>query len=56
MKTLKSTCLAKRFDLIIILILLKADVVSEEKNSVKFLKELIKTLKFLLLMICFFKT
>ena len=56
MKTLKSTCLAERFDLIIMLILLKANVVSEEKDSVKFLKELIKALKFLSLMNCFFKT
>ena len=55
MKTLKSTCLAKRFDLIIMLILLKTGVVSEEKDSVEFLKKLIKILKFLSLTSCFFK-
>ena len=55
-KTLKSTCLAKRFDLIIMLTLLKTSVVFKEKNSIKFLKGLIKALKFLSLMNCFFKT
>ena len=52
---LKSTYLAKRFDLIIILILLKASVVFEIKISVKFSKELIKVLKFLSLISCFLK-
>ena len=55
-KTLKSTCLTKRFNLIIMLILLKTNVVSEEENSVKSLKKLIKTLKFFSLTNCFFKT
>ena len=55
-KILKLTCLTKRFDLIIILILLKTNVVFEKKDSVKFLKKLIKILKFLLLTNYFFKT
>ena len=48
--------LTKRFDLIIMLILLKTGVVSEKKNSIKFLKELIKALKFFSLTNYFFKT
>ena len=55
-KILKSTRLIKRFNLIIMLISLKAGVVSEEEDSIKFLKKLIKALKFLLLTNCFFKT
>ena len=56
METLKATYLMKRFDLIVMLILLKANVVFEKKDLVKFLKELIKTLKFFLLTNYFFKT
>ena len=55
MKILKSTYLAKRFDLIIMLILLKMNVIFEEESSIKFLKELIKTLKFFSLTNYFFK-
>ena len=54
-KMLKSMCLAKRFDLIMMLILLKTSVVFEEKNSIEFLKKLIKILKFFSLTNYFFK-